>query len=104
MQIAKNPFRGGAMPWKGTDAPRAHWKGRGGMYTATRYFFTEGERTGSSSERFRSLNAAAAYAHEEACGPRFAGLRIEDGDGRVVYGVTLVPLGRQMDYLREAEG
>lgn len=61
------------------------------MYTATRFFYPhgiEGESMDNIIKEFDNIDKAIAYAHRYAKGIRFAGVEIEDENGKTIYEIT----------------
>lgn len=61
------------------------------MYTACRHFYPhgiEGEEMDCTLKEFDNIDKAVAYAHRYAKGIRFAGVEIEDENGKTVYEIT----------------
>ena len=61
------------------------------MYTTTRFFFPHGNEYESMDCTFKewdNLEKAIAYAHRYAKGIRFAGVTVEDEDGKTIYEIT----------------
>ena len=61
------------------------------MYYTTRYFYPhgiEGEEMKYTSKEFDTFEKAQKYAHRYAKGVRFAGVEIEDEEGKVIYEIT----------------
>jgi len=61
------------------------------MYTTTRYFYPrkiEGEQMDCTFKEFADIDKAIKYAHRYAKGLRFAGIQIEDENGKVIYEIT----------------
>jgi len=61
------------------------------MFTTTRHFYSkdiEGETMGCTFKEFININKAIAYAHKYAKGLRFAGVQIEDENGKLLYEIT----------------
>jgi len=61
------------------------------MYTTTRFFYPhgiEGEEMDNTVKEFETIEKAIKYAHRYNTGVRFAGLQIEDENGKLVYEIT----------------
>ena len=61
------------------------------MITATRHFYPrgiEGESMDCTLKEFGNVDNAIKYAHRYAKGLRFAGVQIEDENGKTVYEIT----------------
>lgn len=61
------------------------------MFTTTRHFYPkkiEGEAMDCTFKEFPNVEKAIAYANRYAKGLRFAGVQIEDENGKIVYEIT----------------
>jgi uncharacterized membrane protein YkoI len=69
------------------------------VFTATRHFYPrgiEGEVMDCTFKDFDTIEKAINYANRYAKGRRFAGVRIEDKDGKLLYEITSD--SEQIDY------
>lgn len=61
------------------------------MFTTVRFFYIHGceyDPMDCTIKEWSSLEKAIAYAHRYATGIRFAGVTVEDEDGKTVYEIT----------------
>jgi hypothetical protein len=61
------------------------------MYTTTRFFYPhgiEGEEMDNTIKEFDTIEKAVKYAHRYSVGVRFAGVQIEDENGKLIYEIT----------------
>lgn len=61
------------------------------MYTVTRSYYphgVEGECMENNTKDFEDIEKAIKYAHRYAKGTRFAGVRVEDEKGKLLYEIT----------------
>lgn len=61
------------------------------MYNTNRFFYPkgiEGEAMDCTYKEFDTIEKAIKYAHRYTKGLRFAGLQIEDNNGKLVYEIT----------------
>lgn len=61
------------------------------MFTTTRYFYPhgiEGESMDNTVKEFDNIEKAIVYCHRYATGVKFAGVQIEDENGKVIYEIS----------------
>lgn len=61
------------------------------MYTTTRFFYPhgiEGESMDCTFKEFETLEKAIKYANRYTTGIRFAGVQVEDVNGKLIYEIT----------------
>ena len=61
------------------------------MYNTIRFFYPrgiEGEAMDYTYKEFDTIDKAIKYAHRYTNGLRFAGLQIEDENGKLIYEIT----------------
>lgn len=61
------------------------------MFTVTRFFYPhgiEGEAMNYTSKDFTDIEKAIKYANRYAKGKRFAGVQVEDENGKMFYEIT----------------